>query len=117
MAPGFGDHAGDLRGVECHGLFTKHSFALAEAYQGVFGMEGMRGGNIDRVDGGVSGQFFITFVHLFGAVSGGETAGADDVTRCNGVKNYVAGQWEGGGELGGDLSGADDAPGILFTYG
>jgi len=117
MAPGCGDHAGDLRGVECHGLFTKHGFALPEADQGVFGMEGMRGGNIDRVDGGVGGQFFITVVYLSGAVSGGEAAGAGEVAGCNGVKSCVAGQWEGGGELGGYLSGADDAPGILFTYG
>jgi hypothetical protein len=50
-------------------------------------------------------------------VSGGEAAGAGEVTGCDGVKSCVAGQWEGGGEFSGYLSGADDAPRILFTYG
>jgi hypothetical protein len=117
VAPGCGGHAGDFRGIECHGLFTKHGFALLQTDQRVFFMEAMRSGDIDCVDGGICGQLFITVVGLFGAVSGGETPGAVGIAGCNGMKPGIARQREGGGELGSYLSGADDAPGILFTYG
>jgi len=50
-------------------------------------------------------------------VSGGEAPGAVGIAGCNGMKAGVAGEWQRGGEFGGDLSGADDAPGVLFTYG
>ena len=83
----------------------------------MFCMEAMRGGDIDGVDGGVGGQLFVTVVDLFGAVSGGEAPGPVEIAGCNGMKPGVARQREGGGEFGGYLSGADDAPGILFTYG
>ena len=80
-------------------------------------MEAMRSGDIDGVDDGICGQLFIIVVGLFGAVSGGETPGAVGIAGCNGMKPGIARQREGGSKLGGYLSGADDAPGILFTYG
>jgi hypothetical protein len=90
---------------------------MLQTNQRVLCMEAMRGGDINGVDGGVGGQLFVTVVELFGAVSGGETPGAVKIAGCNGMKSGVACQREGGGEFGGYLSGADDAPGILFSYG